>query len=51
MASSVPAQGPNPAAKLVDIETQMSFIQLSNGKFLVVDTVEMNDRLRDISVV
>jgi hypothetical protein len=33
-------------AKLVDIETQMSIIQLSNGKFLVIDTVEMNDRLR-----
>jgi hypothetical protein len=33
-------------AKLIDIETQMSIIQLNNGKFLVVDTVEMNDRLR-----
>ena len=33
-------------AKLVDIETQMSIVQLRNGKFLVIDTVEMNDRLR-----
>lgn len=32
--------------KLIDIETQMSIIQLSNGKFLVIDTVEMDDRLR-----
>jgi len=32
--------------KLIDIETQMSIIQLRNGKFLVIDTVEMNDRLR-----
>jgi hypothetical protein len=30
----------------VDIETQMSIIQLSNGKFLIIDTVEMNDNLR-----
>ena len=33
-------------AKLVDIETQMSIIRLPNGRFLVVDTVEMNDQLR-----
>ena len=33
-------------AKLVDIETQMSIVQLRNGKFLIIDTVEMNDRLR-----
>lgn len=32
--------------KLIDIETQMSIVQLRNGKFLVIDTVEMNDRLR-----
>jgi hypothetical protein len=32
--------------KVIDIETQMSIIQLRNGKFLVIDTVEMNDRLR-----
>ena len=32
-------------AHLLDIETHMSFIQLANGKFLVVDTVELNDRL------
>lgn len=32
--------------KIIDIETQMSIIQLRNGKFLVIDTVEMNDRLR-----
>ena len=32
--------------KLVDIETQMSIVQLRNGKFLIIDTVEMNDRLR-----
>lgn len=32
-------------AHLVDIETHMSFMQLANGKFLVVDTVELNDRL------
>ena len=33
-------------AKLVDIETQMSIIRLANGRFLVIDTVEMNDQLR-----
>lgn len=33
-------------AKLIDIETQMSLIELRNGKYLVIDTVEMNDRLR-----
>lgn len=33
-------------AKLVDIGTQMSIVRLRNGKFLVIDTVEMNDRLR-----
>jgi hypothetical protein len=33
-------------AKLIDIETHMSFIQLQNGNFLVVDTVELDDRLR-----
>ncbi|CAF1310332.1 unnamed protein product [Rotaria sordida] len=32
--------------KLIDIETQMSIIKLHNGKFLIIDTVEMNDRLR-----
>ncbi|CAF1373464.1 unnamed protein product, partial [Rotaria magnacalcarata] len=33
-------------AKLVDIETHMSFIQLHNAKFLVIDTIELNDKLR-----
>lgn len=33
-------------AKLVDIETHMSFIQLHNGNFLVIDTIELNDHLR-----
>ncbi|CAF0932331.1 unnamed protein product [Didymodactylos carnosus] len=33
-------------AKLIDIETQMSIIQLRNGNFLIVDTVEFTDRLR-----
>ncbi|CAF3055522.1 unnamed protein product [Rotaria sp. Silwood2] len=33
-------------AKLIDIETHMSFIQLHNGNFLVIDTVELNDNLR-----
>jgi len=33
-------------AKLIDIETQMSFIELYNGNFLVIDTVELNDHLR-----
>ncbi|CAF5029986.1 unnamed protein product, partial [Rotaria sp. Silwood1] len=32
--------------KVIDIETQMSIIQLHNGKFLIIDTVEMNNRLR-----
>ena len=33
-------------AKLFDIETQMSFIQLQNGNFLVIDTVGLDDHLR-----
>jgi len=33
-------------AGLVDLGSQMSLIRLNNGKFLVIDTVEMNDRLR-----
>ena len=33
-------------AKLIDIETHMSFIQLHNGNFLVIDTIELNDHLR-----
>jgi hypothetical protein len=33
-------------AKLIDIETQMSFIELSNGNFLIIDTVELTDHLR-----
>ncbi len=33
-------------AKLINIETQMSFIQLNNGNFLVIDTVELDDNLR-----
>lgn len=32
--------------KLIDIGTHMSVIQLRNGNFLVVDTVEMNDQLK-----
>lgn len=32
--------------KILDIETQMSIIKLRSGKFLVIDTVEMNGRLR-----
>ncbi|CAF3700073.1 unnamed protein product [Rotaria socialis] len=32
--------------KVVDIEAQMSIVQLSNGKFLIIDTINMNDRLR-----
>ncbi|CAM2699015.1 unnamed protein product [Rotaria socialis] len=32
--------------KFIDIETQMSIVKLQNGNFLVIDTVEMNDRLR-----
>jgi hypothetical protein len=32
--------------KIVDIETQMSIIGLKNGKYLVVDTVEMDDGLK-----
>ncbi|CAF0977384.1 unnamed protein product [Rotaria sp. Silwood1] len=32
--------------KVIDIETQMSIIQLRNGKFLIIDTIDMNDRLR-----
>ena len=34
------------AYKVIDIGTQMSIIKLRNGKFLVIDTVEMNDHLR-----
>jgi hypothetical protein len=33
-------------AKLFDIETHMSFIQLHNGNFLIIDTVELDDHLR-----
>jgi len=33
--------------KLLEIETQMSIIKLRNGKFLIIDTVEMNDHLRE----
>lgn len=33
-------------AKLVDIESQMSIIKLQNGNFIVVDTIELNDDLR-----
>jgi hypothetical protein len=33
--------------KVIDIETQMSIVKLGNGKFLVIDTVEMNDHLRE----
>ncbi|CAF1079082.1 unnamed protein product [Rotaria sordida] len=33
-------------AKLIDIETHMSLIQLHNGNFLIIDTVELNDNLR-----
>ncbi|CAF4534409.1 unnamed protein product [Rotaria sp. Silwood1] len=32
--------------KLFDIGTQMSIIRLRNGKFIILDTVEMNDHLR-----
>jgi len=32
--------------KIIDIGTHMSVIQLRNGNFLVVDTVEMNDKLK-----
>jgi len=32
--------------KIIDIGTHMSVIQLRNGNFLVVDTVEMNDQLK-----
>lgn len=32
--------------KLLDIGTHMSVIQLRNGNFLVIDTVEMNDQLK-----
>jgi len=31
---------------IVDIGTQMSFIRLSNGKFLVIDTVPLSDSLK-----
>ena len=34
-------------AKLFDIETHMSFIRLSNGKFLVIDTIDLNDQLQE----
>lgn len=33
--------------KIIDIGTHMSVIQLRNGNFLVVDTVEMNDQLKN----
>ncbi|CAF1448559.1 unnamed protein product [Adineta steineri] len=33
-------------AKLIDIQTQMSFIQLYTGNFLVIDIDELNDHLR-----
>lgn len=32
--------------QLIDTETQMSIIQLSNGKFLIIDTVPMDHHLR-----
>lgn len=32
--------------KFIDIGTQMSIIKLRNGKFLIIDTVEMDDHLR-----
>ncbi|CAF1486205.1 unnamed protein product [Rotaria sordida] len=32
--------------KMIDIETQMSIIQLRTGKFIIIDTVEMNNCLR-----
>lgn len=32
--------------KIIDIGTHMSVIQLRNGNFLVIDTVEMNDQLK-----
>ena len=31
---------------MIDIGTQMSIAQLSNGNFVVFDTVELNDHLR-----
>lgn len=31
---------------LVDIQTQMSIVQLKNGKFLIIDTVELDDVLQ-----
>ena len=33
--------------KVIDTGTQMSIIRLPNGKFVVIDTVEMDDHLRD----
>ena len=33
-------------AKLIDIETHMSFIKLHNGNFLVIGTIELDDELR-----
>ena len=33
-------------AKLMDIETHMSFIKLRNGNFLVIGTIELDDELR-----
>jgi hypothetical protein len=33
-------------AKMVDIGTQMSIAQMSNGNFVVFDTVELNNHLR-----
>jgi hypothetical protein len=34
-------------AKMVDIGTQMSIAQMSNGNFVVFDTVELNNHLRN----
>ena len=33
--------------KMIDIGTQMSIVQLSNGNFVIFDTVELNDQLRE----
>src|ERR1700722_14930496 len=32
-------------AKMVDVGTHMSIIQLKNGNFLILDTIELNRRL------
>jgi hypothetical protein len=34
---------------VIPIQTQMSIIQLSRGEFLIIDTVQMNDHLRQES--